>query len=163
KKGDFYVAVIEKPGRPALDVISEILPDVIKTFPWPKSMRWGVRSKDPGALNWVRPLHSILATFGPETDAPDIVPFTVDGIAGSTARRPPLWGPGPVGRGPARRLCRQVRKGKGGGGLGGGGGNHPNRGEAVCLRAGAWARGGRGVFCENRRSRRMAVGADGRV
>jgi glycyl-tRNA synthetase beta chain len=87
KKGDFYVAVIEKPGRPALDVISEILPDVIKTFPWPKSMRWGARSKDPGALNWVRPLHSILATFGPETEEPDIVPFTVDGIAAGNATR----------------------------------------------------------------------------
>ena len=87
KKGDFYVAVIEKPGRPALDVIGEILPDVIKTFPWPKSMRWGVRSKDPGALNWVRPLHSILATFGPETEDPDIVPFTVDDIAAGNVTR----------------------------------------------------------------------------
>src|SRR5215469_4338644 len=87
KKGDFYVAVIEKPGRAALDVISEILPDVIKTFPWPKSMRWGAQSKDPGALNWVRPLHSILATFGPETEDPDIVPFTVDGIAAANTTR----------------------------------------------------------------------------
>src|SRR5271155_2826992 len=44
KKGDFYVALIEKPGRAALDVIAEILPDVIKSFPWPKSMRWGAAS-----------------------------------------------------------------------------------------------------------------------
>src|ERR1700752_1024527 len=87
KKGDFYVAVIEKPGRPALEVISEILPEVIKTFPWPKSMRWGAQSKYPGALNWVRPLHSILATFGPETEDPDIVPFTVDGIAAGNVTR----------------------------------------------------------------------------
>ncbi|HEV3161938.1 MAG TPA: glycine--tRNA ligase subunit beta [Xanthobacteraceae bacterium] len=87
KKGDFYVAVIEKPGRPALEVISEILPEVIKTFPWPKSMRWGAQSKNPGALNWVRPLHSILATFGPETEEPDIVPFTVDGIAAGNLTR----------------------------------------------------------------------------
>ncbi len=87
KKGDFYVAVIEKPGRPALEVISEILPEVIKSFPWPKSMRWGAQSKNPGALNWVRPLHSILATFGPETEDPDIVPFTVDGIAAGNATR----------------------------------------------------------------------------
>jgi glycyl-tRNA synthetase beta chain len=87
KKGDFYVAVIEKPGRPALDVISKILPEVIKSFPWPKSMRWGAQSKNPGALNWVRPLHSILATFGPETEDPEIVSFTVDGIAaGNTTR-----------------------------------------------------------------------------
>ena len=87
KKGDFYVAVIEKPGRPALDVISEILPAVIKSFPWPKSMRWGVQSKNPGALTWVRPLHSILATFGPEIEDPDIVPFTVDGIAAGNVTR----------------------------------------------------------------------------
>jgi len=87
KKGDFYVAVIEKPGRPALDVIGEILPDVIRHFPWPKSMRWGAQSKEPGALTWVRPLHSIVATFGPETEDPDIVPFNVDGIAASNETR----------------------------------------------------------------------------
>ena len=87
KKGDFYVAVIEKPGRPAIEVIGHILPDVIKGFPWPKSMRWGARSKEPGALNWVRPLHSIVATFGPETEEPDIVPFSVDGIAAGNRTR----------------------------------------------------------------------------
>ena len=81
KKGDFYVAVIEKKGRAAIDVIGEIVPDVVKTFPWPKSMRWGEASAKPGALGWVRPLHSIIATFGPETEEPDIVPFKVDGIA----------------------------------------------------------------------------------
>jgi glycyl-tRNA synthetase beta chain len=87
KKGDFYVALIEKPGRPAIDVIAEILPIVIRTFPWPKSMRWGERSARPGALSWVRPLHSIVATFGPETEAPDIVPFAVDGIEASDITR----------------------------------------------------------------------------
>jgi glycyl-tRNA synthetase beta chain len=87
KRGDFYVAVVEKPGRAALEVISEILPEVIKTFPWPKSMRWGPQSKDAGALRWVRPLHSILATFGPETEEPDIVPFTVDGMTAGNLTR----------------------------------------------------------------------------
>ena len=87
KKGDFYVAVIERPGRAAIDVIGEILPEVIKSFPWPKSMRWGERSKAPGALNWVRPLHSIVATFGPETEEPDIVPFAIDGIAAGNETR----------------------------------------------------------------------------
>jgi glycyl-tRNA synthetase beta chain len=87
KKGDFYVAVIEKPGRAAIEVVGEILSDVIKTFPWPKSMRWGVQSAEPGALNWVRPLHSIVATFGPETEEPDIVPFVIDGIAGGNETR----------------------------------------------------------------------------
>src|SRR6202522_4053617 len=87
KKGDFYVAVIERPGRAAIDVIGEILPDVIKGFPWPKSMRWGVQSKEPGALAWVRPLHSIVATFGPETEDPDVVPFSVGGIAAGNETR----------------------------------------------------------------------------
>jgi glycyl-tRNA synthetase beta chain len=87
KKGDFYVALIEKPGRAAIDVIGEIIPDVIKSFPWPKSMRWGAQSKNPGALTWVRPLHSIVATFGPETEDPDVVPFTVGGIAAGNETR----------------------------------------------------------------------------
>jgi glycyl-tRNA synthetase beta chain len=87
KKGDFYVAVIEKPGRAAIDVIGEIIPEVIKSFPWPKSMRWGEQSKEPGALNWVRPLHAIVATFGPETEDPDIVKFEVGGIAAGNATR----------------------------------------------------------------------------
>src|SRR6266481_2961126 len=87
KKGDFYIALIEKPGRAAIDVLAEILPIVIRTFPWPKSMRWGERSARSGALAWVRPLHSIIATFGPETETPDIVPFTVDGVASGNATR----------------------------------------------------------------------------
>lgn len=79
-KGDFYIALIEKPGRDAIDVLAEILPVIIRTFPWPKSMRWGARSGKPGSLSWVRPLHAITATFGPETEEPDIVKFSVDGI-----------------------------------------------------------------------------------
>jgi glycyl-tRNA synthetase beta chain len=82
KKGDFYVAVIEKEGRSALDVIGDMIPEVVRAFPWPKSMRWG-----SGRLTWVRPLHSILATFGPETEEPDIVPFSVDGFSASDETR----------------------------------------------------------------------------
>ncbi len=80
KKGDFYVALIEKPGRATLDVLAEILPVIIRIFPWPKSMRWGARSARPGALSWVRPLHAITATFGLETEEPDVVKFAIDGI-----------------------------------------------------------------------------------
>ena len=87
KKGDFYVAVIEKQGRPAIEVIGRIVPEVVRTFPWPKSMRWGARSAEPGALGWVRPLHSIVATFGPETEEPDIVAFAVDGISAGDETR----------------------------------------------------------------------------
>jgi glycyl-tRNA synthetase beta chain len=80
KKGDFYVALIEKPGRGTIDVLAEILPVIIRTFPWPKSMRWGARSAKSGSLSWVRPLHAITATFGLETEEPDVVKFAVDGI-----------------------------------------------------------------------------------
>jgi glycyl-tRNA synthetase beta chain len=108
KKGDFYIAVIEKPGRAAIDVIGEILTNVIKTFPWPKSMRWGVQSKEPGALNWVRPLHSIVATFGPETEEPEIVPFSVGGIAaGNETRGHRFLAPAPF---TVRRLADYLQK-----------------------------------------------------
>src|SRR5262245_44622554 len=80
KKGDFYIALIEKPGRPAIDVLADILPVIVRTFPWPKSMRWGDRSARPGSLPWVRPLHAITATFGLETEEPDVVKFAIDGI-----------------------------------------------------------------------------------
>src|SRR3981189_2427855 len=82
KKGDFYLALIEKPGRPALELLAEILPVVIRTFPWPESMGWG-----DGRLTWVRPLHSIVATFGPETEEPEVVPFQVEGIAAGRLTR----------------------------------------------------------------------------
>jgi glycyl-tRNA synthetase beta chain len=59
KKGDYYVAKIAKPGRRTVDVLAELVPATIRSFPWPKSQRWG-----SGSLRWVRPLHSIVCTFG---------------------------------------------------------------------------------------------------
>ncbi|MBL8781990.1 MAG: glycine--tRNA ligase subunit beta, partial [Alphaproteobacteria bacterium] len=76
-KGDFYLAVTERKGRPTPDVLAELIPDVIKTFPWPKSQRWGA-----GDLTWVRPLHSILCTFDGE-----IVPFTVGTVKSGNSTR----------------------------------------------------------------------------
>ena len=82
KKGaEFYLAVIERSGAETIDVLAEILPAIVKNFPWPKSMRWGAASARTESLRWVRPLHSIVATFGPETESPDVVRFEVDGIA----------------------------------------------------------------------------------
>lgn len=80
KKGDFYVAHIAKPGRAAEEIIAELVPGIIKDFPWPKSMRWGPASAKPGSLRWVRPLQSIVCTFGPETEEPVVVDFEIDGI-----------------------------------------------------------------------------------
>jgi glycyl-tRNA synthetase beta chain len=104
KKGDFYVAAIEKKGRPAIDVIAEIVPEVLKDFPWPKSMHSGepafVTAQGRYALDkegryvlaepwfkWIRPLHSILATFGAETEEPDIVVFKIGAIASGNVTR----------------------------------------------------------------------------
>lgn len=97
KKGDFYVAVIERPGQRTLDALADILPATVRAFPWPKSMRWGAASAHPGALRWVRPLHSIIATFGVDGEEPEIVPFDVDGIvAGNETRGHRFLAPGPV-------------------------------------------------------------------
>jgi glycyl-tRNA synthetase beta chain len=97
KKGDFYIALIEKPGRATLDVLADMLPVIVRTFPWPKSMRWGERSARPGALQWVRPLHTVVATFGMETEEPEVVPFAVDGIAaGQTTFGHRFMAPAPI-------------------------------------------------------------------
>ncbi|MAZ16059.1 MAG: glycine--tRNA ligase subunit beta [Ahrensia sp.] len=97
KKGDFYVAVIKKPGRDAEEIIAEAMPGIIRSFPWPKSMRWGKASREPGSLRWVRPLQSILCTFGPETEETRIIAFEVDGIvAGNVTRGHRFHAPGEI-------------------------------------------------------------------
>ena len=96
-KGEFYVAVIERAGRDTTAVLAEILPAIIRSFPWPKSQRWGEASARPDSLRWVRPLHSILCTFGPETEEPEIVDFEVDGIrAGNVTYGHRFLSPGPI-------------------------------------------------------------------
>ncbi|NQY59326.1 glycine--tRNA ligase subunit beta [Cognatishimia sp.] len=74
-KGAVYFATIEKAGRPAAEIVAEVLEDTIRNFPWPKAMRWGA-----GALRWVRPLHSILCLITDDAVA-TVVPMDVDGIA----------------------------------------------------------------------------------
>ena len=92
KKGDFYVAYMEKPGRAAEEIIADVMPGIIRAFPWPKSMRSGFASMPKGSgyggiegkgmesLRWVRPLQSIICTFGPEHDEVQVIPFEIDGI-----------------------------------------------------------------------------------
>ena len=97
KKGDFYIAVIDRPGRNAIDVIEDVLQATVATFPWPKSMRWGAQSATPGSLSWVRPLHSIVATFGPETEEPAVVPLEFDDIkSGDETRGHRFMAPAPI-------------------------------------------------------------------
>ncbi|MDX8524386.1 glycine--tRNA ligase subunit beta [Mesorhizobium sp. MSK_1335] len=97
KKGDFYVAHIAKPGRAAEEIIAELVPGIIRNFPWPKSMRWGPASARPGSLRWVRPLQSIVCTFGPETEEPVVVDFEIDGIrAGNVTYGHRFHAPDPI-------------------------------------------------------------------
>lgn len=77
KKGDYYVAKIEKPGRPAGDIASEVICDALEKFPWPKSMRWG-----SGTFNWVRPLKSILCLIDGQ-----VVPLQAAGLTASNVTR----------------------------------------------------------------------------
>ncbi|WP_424830937.1 glycine--tRNA ligase subunit beta [Ruegeria sp.] len=78
-KGAVYFATIEKAGRPAAEIVAEVLEGTIRNFPWPKSMRWG-----NGPMRWVRPLHSILCILSDEAGA-QVVPLEVEGIKASDA------------------------------------------------------------------------------
>lgn len=87
KKGDYYVARIDKPGRSAAAIISEAVPAVLGKFPWPKSQRWG-----SGTFQWVRPLQSIVCLLGGA-----IVPFEVAGLkSGDITRGHRFHGAGPI-------------------------------------------------------------------
>ncbi len=77
KKGRYYVARLDRPGRPTAEIIAEAVPEIVRTFPWPKSMRSG-----DGDLAWVRPLQSILCCFDNE-----VVPFTVGGVSSGDETR----------------------------------------------------------------------------
>jgi glycyl-tRNA synthetase beta chain len=91
-KGDFYIAVSEKPGGAAQDIIAGIVPKIVREFPWPKSMRWGT-----GTLRWVRPLQSILCTFGTHNEETEVVKFEIEGIvSGNTTTGHRFLAPGVI-------------------------------------------------------------------
>lgn len=92
KKGQFYVAVIERKGRAAEEVLAGLVPEVIAKFPWPKSMRWGA-----GNLRWVRPLHSIVCVFGPSENGSGIIEFEIEGVrSGNITHGHRFMSPGPI-------------------------------------------------------------------
>ena len=70
-----WFAVVNKPGRATAQVLAEAVPAVIRAFPWPKSMRWGVASQTTESLRWVRPLQGIVAILGE-----DLVDIEIEGI-----------------------------------------------------------------------------------
>ena len=71
KKGEFYVAKRTIPGRATPDIVGDLIPEIMKNFHWPKSMRTG-----RGDMRWVRPLQRIVCVYDGKA-----VPFEVDGIA----------------------------------------------------------------------------------
>jgi glycyl-tRNA synthetase beta chain len=95
-----YFATIERPGRPAVEILSQAVQRIVADFPWPKSMRWG-----SGSLRWVRPLHGILAIFGEE-----IVPIEIEGVAsGATTVGHRFHHPGPITIGGAADYVEKLR------------------------------------------------------
>ncbi|EJF90496.1 glycine--tRNA ligase subunit beta [Bartonella tamiae] len=80
KKGGFYAAEIIKNGRSAQEIIAEIMPQIIRDFPWPKSMRWNRFIDKDNSLRWVRPLQNILCVFGSETGETEVIPFEIAGL-----------------------------------------------------------------------------------
>ena len=150
--------------RHAIDVLAEILPVIIRTFPWPKSMRWGERSAQPGSLSWVRPLHAIIATFGLETEEPDVVEILRRRHRGRPDHvRPPLHGAGAISGAPLRGLRSQAAGRKSRARSAGAQGHHPRRRQAAGVRARLRAGRGPGAARRGRRPRRMAGRADGIV
>lgn len=86
-KGRFLYAVIARAGRPTRDVLAEAVPAIVRSFPWPKSMRWGA-----GSLRWVRPLQSVVALLDGE-----VVDLDIDGIrSGRITRGHRFLSRGPV-------------------------------------------------------------------
>ncbi|MEL6856894.1 MAG: glycine--tRNA ligase subunit beta [Pseudomonadota bacterium] len=71
KKGDFYVASRTLLGRATAEIVAELVPELMRNFHWPKSMRTG-----RGEMRWVRPLQRIVCVYDG-----DVIPFEVDGIA----------------------------------------------------------------------------------
>ena len=91
-KGGYYIATTDRPGRATTALIADIVSELVKTFPWPKSMRWG-----DGSLRWVRPLHSIVCTFAVDNDVTEIVSFAVEGVqAGDVTYGHRVHAPGPI-------------------------------------------------------------------
>jgi glycyl-tRNA synthetase beta chain len=77
-----WFAVIDKPGRATAELLAEALPAIVRSFSWPKSMRWGKDSASSESLRWVRPLSGIVAIFGEE-----LIQCEVSGISVNYATR----------------------------------------------------------------------------
>ncbi|HYI49795.1 MAG TPA: glycine--tRNA ligase subunit beta [Allosphingosinicella sp.] len=75
-----WFATVERPGRATAEILAEAVPEIVRAFPWPKSMRWGEASVSTESIRWVRPLQGIVALFGEK-----VVEFEIAGIKSGAA------------------------------------------------------------------------------
>ncbi len=100
-----WFAAIDKPGRATAEVLADLVAQIVRDFPWPKSMRWGAASASSASMRWVRPLHSIVALLGE-----DIVPVTIDGVkCGATSMGHRFHHPGAITIGGANDYVEKLR------------------------------------------------------
>jgi glycyl-tRNA synthetase beta chain len=92
-------------GQPTRELLGPMVERIVRSFPWPKSMRWGAASTSTGSLRWVRPLHGIVAILGE-----DIVPVEIDGIqSGATTLGHRFHHSGPITIGGASDYAEKLR------------------------------------------------------
>lgn len=100
-----WFAVIDKPGRATAEVLAEAIPAIVRSFSWPKSMRWGKESASSESQRWVRPLSGIVAIFGEE-----LIACEVSGIsAGFATRGHRFHCPGEITIGSASDYAEKLR------------------------------------------------------
>ncbi len=100
-----WFAVIDKPGRATAQVLADLIAQIVRDFPWPKSMRWGAASVSSASMRWVRPLHSIVALLGEQ-----IVPVAIDGVScGAITLGHRFHHPGPITIGGAQDYVEKLR------------------------------------------------------
>jgi glycyl-tRNA synthetase beta chain len=76
-KGLYVTAVIRESAMSAQEILPEVLPKLVSSLSFPKSMRWG-----SGTLRFVRPIHWILALYNNRK-----VPFEIGGIKSGNMTR----------------------------------------------------------------------------
>ncbi len=105
ERDGIWFAVVDRPGRPAVELLGPAIASIVRAFPWPKSMRWGEASASSASLRWVRPLHSIIALLGEE-----IVPVEIEGVTSSAATLGHRFHhPGPITIGSANDYIEKLR------------------------------------------------------
>ena len=100
-----WFAVIDKPGRGTAEVLADLIPQIVRDFPWPKSMRWGAASASSASLRWVRPLQAVVAILGDE-----VLTVGIDGVeSGAATLGHRFHHPGPITIGGAHDYVEKLR------------------------------------------------------